>query len=177
MFWANNKGQGHKKNAAETSTSQGACALSDVCPVCQRHCASSVEAGPPLTDDQVVNHWSEQINSQHVHLLATLSGSPSVCVCSYPVWSHQRGPSAPTRWLPSASLPLNPQHGSLCGRLLHVCMRLMTLTIKCHISAVCIHRRLRLCALGVGWGGESARWEHMREDGRGAGRVLRKTER
>lgn len=70
------------------------------------HCASSVGAAPPLTDDQVVNHWSEQINSQHVHLLATLSVSPSVCVCAYPVRSHQRSPSAHTRWLPSASCRL-----------------------------------------------------------------------
>lgn len=70
------------------------------------HCASSVGAAPPLTDDQVVNHWSKQINSQHVHLLATLSVSPSVCVCAYPVRSHQRSPSAHTRWLPSASCRL-----------------------------------------------------------------------
>lgn len=89
-----------RENPPETSLT---CAVGDVCPVCQRHCANTVGAGPPLTRDQVVNHWSEQINSQHVHLLATLSGSPSVCVCSYPVRSHQRGPSAPTRWLPSAS--------------------------------------------------------------------------
>lgn len=62
--------------------------LSDSSPAWLQQCvsgvpsrsASSVGAAPLLSDDQVGNHWSEQINSQRLHLLATLCGLPSVCV-------------------------------------------------------------------------------------------------
>lgn len=61
---------------------------------------------PPMSDDQVVNHWSEQINSQHVHLPATLSGLPSVCVRILSGGGHRRSPSAHPRRPPSGSCHL-----------------------------------------------------------------------
>lgn len=97
----------------------------DCLPNVPNHCASSVGIASPLSDDQVGNHWSEQINSRHVHLLTILSGSPSVCVCvyTYPVQSHHRSPSAHTRWLPSGLCRLT--HRMIpCVGVLCVCMSL-----------------------------------------------------
>lgn len=161
LFRANNKEHREQKEPPETSPT---CAVGDVCPACQRHCANTVGAGPPLTDDQVVNHWSEQINSQHVHLLATLSGSPSVCVFISGL-EPSKGPIGAHQVAAICVLQLDPQHGSLCGRLLHACMRLMTLTIKCHISPVQTQRMLRMRLLVLGWGGAngSATWERTWE--------------
>lgn len=107
-------------------------------------CASSVGATPPVSDDQVVNHWSEQINSQHVHLPSTLSGSPSVCVSiscpkpsQEPISTHQ----VAAIWVP----PLNTQHGSLCRRVLHVCMCLQDRDWQLNVTFVGVDPQLLCC--------------------------------
>lgn len=118
------------------------CALhrcTDVCQMCQASVPALWVQLPPVSDDQVVNHWSEQINSQHVHLPSTLSGSPSVCPkpLQEPISTHQ----VAAIWVP----PLNTQHGSLCRRVLHVCMCLQDRDWQLNVTFVGVDPQLLCC--------------------------------